>query len=218
MRKSVFVVVLTLASVVVTAPAKTKKKAGLPQMFCQARYIFVQTYEGAPDPEIAHQYPGDYDAAVGVQQRVQKWDRYVLVTEKQQADLVLVVWRERPEGSRLPGQPTQMPPVRMPQMPDPGTGTGTGQNPGNPLVRRGLYRGGLGGPDGTGVSHGGSGVGAYPPNDQLAVYQAQSDESLQTPLWKKSEKDGLKEPNMTLFGQLADAVDGGCSQATGSSQ
>ncbi|MGC2617447.1 MAG: hypothetical protein WA414_00310, partial [Acidobacteriaceae bacterium] len=121
MRKSVFVVVLTLATVVVTAPAKTKKKASLSQLLCQARYVSVETFEGAPDANLARQYPLDYDAAVGVQQRIQKWGRYTLVNENQQADLVLVVWRARPQGNRLPG-PTQMPPVRGPQIPDPGAG------------------------------------------------------------------------------------------------
>lgn len=214
MRKSVFVVLLALGSIVVTAPAKTKKKSSLSQLFCQAHYVYVQTYEGSPDATLARQYPLDYDAAIGVQQRIQRWGRYALVTENQQADLVFVVWRGRPQGNRLPGQPTQMPPVRAPQIPDPGTGTGTGNNPGNPQGKPGQDPGGMGGPDGVGVSHGGQGVATYPPNDQLAVYQPQGD----APLWKKSEKDGLKEPNMTLFGQLGEAVDDACSQATGSPQ
>jgi hypothetical protein len=77
---------------------------------------------------------------------------------------------------------------------------------------------GMGGPDGVGVSHGGQGVATYPPNDELAVYQPQSDESLQSSLWKKSEKDGLKDPNMTLFGDFADAVDEACVNTTGKSQ
>ena len=76
----------------------------------------------------------------------------------------------------------------------------------------------MGGPDGAGVSHGGPGFALYPPNDQLAVYQPQSDESLQGALWKKSGKDGLKEPEMTLFGDWADAVDEACATPTGSPQ
>jgi hypothetical protein len=222
MRKTVLVVLMAMGGVVATAPAKTKKEAELSKLFCQARYVYVETYEGDLNPEIARQYPVDYDAAVGVEQRIQGWGRYKLASGQQQADLVFVVWKARPEGNRLPGQPTQMPPVSVPQMPDPGTG----QNPRNPQGAPGQNPGGMpgqnpqgmpgqnpgGGPDGVGVSHGGPGVAVYPTNDQLAVYQA-GDESLGAQLWKKQEKDGLKEPRMTLFGELADAVDDACSDA-----
>jgi hypothetical protein len=211
MRKSVTCALVVLGGVVGTSPAKTRKEAPLPQLFCQGHYVYVQTYEGAPDAQIARAYPGDYDAAVGVQQRIASWDRYKLVYEQQQADLVFVVWKARPQGNRLPGQPTQMPPVTAPQIPDPGTGP----NPGNPQGRPGQAPGGMGTPDGVGVSHGGPGVAAYPVNDQLAVY-APDDASLLSPLWKKSEKDGLKTPRMTLFGDLADAVDDACANPTSS--
>lgn len=223
MRNSLLVVLLALAGVVVNAPAKTKKEAPLSKLFCQARYVYVQTYEGPPDIQIARQYPADYNAALGVEQRIRKWNRYTLSNEEQQADLVFVVWKTRPEGNRLPGQPTQMPPLSGPGMPDPGTGPtgpgGPGQNPGSPQGAPGQNPpgrnpGGMSGPNGVGVSNGGPGVGVYPMNDELAVYQPQSDESLHAPIWKKSEKDGLKEPNMTLFGQLADAVDDACSTGT----
>jgi hypothetical protein len=217
MRRSVVVVLVALGGVTVTAPAKAKKEAPLSRMFCQARYVYVETYEGAINPDIARQYPADYDAAVGVQQRIERWDRYKLAYEEQQADLVFVVWKARPEGNRLPGQPTQMRPVTMPQIPGTGTGPSPGQNPRNPQGTPGQTPGDTGGPDGAGISRGGPGVAVYPPNDQLAVYQPQGDGSLAAPLWKKTEKDGLKEPRMTLFGQLADAVDDACSNATGSS-
>jgi len=216
MRRAVVVVLLALGGAGLTAPARTKKESSLPKLFCQARYVYVQTYEGALSAELEREYPADYNAAIGVEQRIQNWDRYKLVAGNQQADLVFVVWKARPEGNRLPGQPTEMPPISTPPMPDPGAGPG--QNPRNPQGMPGQSPGGLGGPDEVGVSHGGPGVAVYPPNDQLAVYEPQSDESLDTPLWKKTEKDGLKEPRMTLFGKLADAVDDACSDATGSSK
>jgi len=122
--------------------------------------------------------PDDYKAAVGVQQRIEKWGRYTLVYQPQQADLVWVVWKERKGGNRLPGQPTQMPPVTMPQPSDPGTGPnpgGPGQ-PGAPGSPR-QNPGGIGGPDGVGTSNGGRGVGmVWPVNDQLAVYMPENDE------------------------------------------
>jgi hypothetical protein len=223
MRKIVIVVLLAMGGAVATAPAKTKKEPSLSKLFCHARFAYVETYEGDLNPNIARQYPSDYDAATGVEQRLQQWGRYSLTQTEQQADLVFVVWKARPEGNRLPGQPTQMPPISVPQIPDPGTGQtpgnpqGTpGQSPGNPRGTPGQPPGG--GPDGAGVSHGGPGAGVYPTNDQLAVYLPQSDENQQAPLWKKTEKDGLSEPRMTLFGELADAVDDACSDAGKGSQ
>ena len=215
MKKSM-VLLLVLGCAAGTAPAKTKKEAPLSQLFCHAQYVYVETYDGDLNPNVARQYPQDYDAVVGVQQRIQKWGRYTLVYGPQDADLVWVVWKERKGGNRLPGQPTQMPPVSMPQPSDPGTGQnpgGQGQ-PGAPGGPR-QNPGGIGGPDGVGISNGGPEVGmVWPANDQLAVYMPQSDESLQSPIWKKSEKDGLSEPDMPLFGKIADAVDDACSNST----
>ena len=224
MRNAVVVAGLVLFGVVGTAPAKTKKPASVSKLFCHAQYVYVQTYEGDPDSQTAREYPDDYNAAVGVQQRLQKWGRYKLVYEQQQADLVWVVWKQRKGGNRWPGQPSQAPPVIM--LPGPGNGPGqnpggVGPNPGGP----GQNPGGPGGtrqnpggisPDGGGVSNGGPGVGmVWPVNDQLAVYMPQSDESFEGAIWKKSEKDGLSEPDMPLFGKIADAVDDGCSDSTG---
>jgi hypothetical protein len=214
MRSAVLLGVLVLGGVVGTAPAKTKKEAPLSQLFCHAQYVYVETYEGDPDSQAAREYPDDYNAALGVQQRLQKWGRYRLVYEEQQADLVWVVWKQRKGGNRLPGQPTQMPPMSMP--PGPGTGPnpgGPGQNPGAPGGPR-QNPGGVG-PDGVGTSNGGPEVGmVWPVSDQLAVYMPQSDMNQQSPIWKKSEKDGLSEPDMPLFGKIADAVDDACSNST----
>jgi hypothetical protein len=217
MKKSVLLLAV-LECAAATAPARTKKEAPLSQLFCHARYVYVETVEGDPGVQVARQYPDDYNAAVGVQQRIEKWGKYTLVYQPQDADLVWVVWKERKGGNRLPGQPTQMPPVTMPQPSDPGTGPG--QNPGGPGQpgAPGSPRqnpGGIGGPDGAGTSNGGPGVGmVWPVNDQLAVYMPQNDESLQSALWKKSEKDGLSEPDMPLFGKIADAIDDACSSTT----
>jgi hypothetical protein len=214
MRKSALIVILLLAAgTVQTAPAKTKKKAQLSKLFCQARYVSVQTYEGDTTAEVGRAYPLDYNAAIGVQHRVQTWGRYVLVYPPQPADLVFVVWKEPQDGNRLPGQPTGIPPVSTPRMPDPGTRY-PGQTPGQPGQQPGQGPGGVDGPDGVGVSRGGPGIGGvWPVHDQLAVYLPWGDGEMSAPLWKKSEKDGLNEPDMKLFGKLADAVDDGCSDS-----
>ena len=90
---------------------------------------------------------------------------------------------------------------------------GVGQNPAGPGGTR-QNPGGIS-PDGVGTSNGGPEAGmVWPVNDQLAVYMPQSDESQESPIWKKSEKDGLSEPDMPLFGKIADAVDDACSTST----
>lgn len=223
MRKSVLVLVLIFGGVVGTAPAKAKKEAPLSKMFCHAQYVYVETYEG--DTLNRNVSQEDYDAAIAVQKRIQRWGRYMLVYEQQQADLVWVVWKERRGGSRLPGQPTGLPPIGSspgdnPNVPDPGTGGpqvgGRGQYPGGPQSGPGGQNpGGISdGPDGVGLGRSGGGAplgGAIvPPGDLLAVYMPPGDESLSSPIWKKSEKGGL-EPPMHLFAELADAVDDACS-------
>jgi hypothetical protein len=91
MRKSVLVLVLIFGGVVGTAPAKAKKEAPLSKMFCHAQYVYVETYEG--DTLNRNVSQEDYDAAIAVQKRIQRWGRYMLVYEQQQADLVWVVWK-----------------------------------------------------------------------------------------------------------------------------
>jgi hypothetical protein len=220
MRNGVLLVVVVLGGVAAAAPAKTKKEEVIPKLFCNAQYVSVQTYEGAPDVYLARDYPSDYDAAVGVQNRIEGWGRYRLVYASsitQSVDLIFVVWKERATGNRLPGQPTEMPPVGGPREPGPGTGA-PGQNPGQPGQPQRYPGQGPGvddGPGNVGVTQGGGpGVGGvFPVDDQLAVYTMFDDQHTSAPLWKHSLKDGLKEPNMPLFRKFADAVDDACSDS-----
>jgi hypothetical protein len=201
-----------------TAPAKTKKEEVIPKLFCNAQYVMVQTWEGAPDAYLAREYPSDYDAAVGVQNRIESWGRYrvLYASSTQPVDLIFVVWKERKTGSRLPGQPTEMPPESGPREPGSGTG-GAGQTPGQPgqPQRPGQIPGVDDGPGDVGVSHGGGpGIGGvFPVDDELAVYTSFDGQNMSAPLWKHSLKDGLKEPNMPLFRKFADAVDDACSDS-----
>lgn len=213
MRKGVLLAAVVLGGMAATAPAKTKKEAVIPKLFCNAQYVTVQTYEGDPDAWLARQYPSDYDAAIGVQNRIEHWGRYHMVYSPgaQSVDLIFVVWKERKTGNRLPGQPTEMPPMGGPR--EPGSG-GPGQNPGQPQ-RPGQGPGVDDGPGDVGVSHGGGpGIGGvFPVDDQLAVYTSFGDQNTSAPLWRYSLKDGLKEPNMPLFRKFADAVDDACSDS-----
>ncbi len=216
MRNSVVLAVLVLMAIIGTAPAKTKKKAPVPKVFCNATLVSVQTYEGDPTGWIQRDYPLDSNAAIGVENRLKQWGRYTVVYPPQPADLVFVVWKERAVGNRLPGQPSEMPPMGGPRGPESGPG-GAGQNPGQPgqPTRPGQSPGIDDGPGDIGIAHGGAqGVGGvFPADDQLAVYMSLGDGNMSTALWKHSEKDGLKEPKMPLFSELADAVDDACSDS-----
>ncbi len=222
MRNGVLVAVLMLtAGIVGTAPAKTKKDPVVPKLFCNARFVSVQTYEGDADAYASREYPADYEAAIGVRDRIQRWGRYTVVYPPQPVDLVFVVWKERKGGNRLPGQPTEIPPVGGPREPGPGagpgpgSGPGPGQNPGQPGPSRGPGQTpGIGddGPGDVGISSGGM-AGVFPVNDQLAVYTTFGDQTTSAPLWKHAQKDGLKEPDVPLFRKLADAIDDACSDS-----
>ncbi|HVT96430.1 MAG TPA: hypothetical protein VHE33_02920 [Acidobacteriaceae bacterium] len=220
MKWGIVLLVVVLGGIATTASAKKKKEEGLPKLFCNAQYVKVQTQEGDPTPSLAAEYPSDYNAAVGVENRIQHWGRYTVIDQPslQPVDLVFVVWKERKTGNRLPGQPTEMP-GGGPRRPGSGPG-GPGQYPGGP----GQYPGqppqgpgeapGIGGGPGDASGAPGPGVGImFPVDDQMAVYVTQGDGSLGAVLWRHSEKDGLKEPNMPLFRKFADAVDDACSDS-----
>lgn len=182
-------------------------------MFCNARSASVQTYEGNLDNlSLARQYPSDYNAAIGVQDRIQRWGRYIVLDPPDQIDLVFVVWKERDTGNRLPGQPTEMPPAAGGPREPGGPGQNPGQNPGQstwPGQGPGIGNGS--GSAGSGQRGGFEVGGMWPVDDQLAVYMPLGDGTMGTPLWRESQKDGLKEPKMPLFSKLADAVDDACS-------
>jgi hypothetical protein len=50
-------------------------------------------------------------------------------------------------------------------------------------------------------------------NDILAIYQRPSGEALKSPLWQRTEKDGLQGPKNALFEQVKTAVDASCRSA-----
>jgi hypothetical protein len=218
MKSSVLVLAGMLGGLAAVAPAKTKKQEVIPKLFCSAQYVSVSTYEGDPNVYLANEYPSDYDAALGVQNRLEKWGRYRVMYSPmaQPVDLIFVVWKQRKTGNRLPGQPTEMPPGG-PREPGSGPG-GPGQNPGQPgQPQESPGEGpGIGGGSGNagGFPDRGLAVGAVVPvDDQLTVHMTEGDGSLSAPLWKHSLKDGLKEPDMPLFREFADAVDDACSDS-----
>jgi hypothetical protein len=234
MRKSGMVALVVMGGVALTACAK-KKKDELPQLFCQAQFVYVQTYEGELGPAVAEDYPHDYDEAQALEQRLQDWRRYTLTMNRNEADLVFVVRAGRvangvnnnPYPMPVPNVPGSDPQAQVPITGNPGrVGVGGPAGQGGP----GMGGPGAGGPGGGGPGTGpgadgqvgpgmgpgmGRGMGGDvgPPNDWLAVYMKpgdQSEETLHAPIWEHSERDGLQGP-MPLFQKIKDAVESQCS-------
>lgn len=215
------VMLLVMGGAVATAPAKNKKDAQLPQLFCQARYVYVQTVNGDPlRPDVV---PEDRAAANALIAQLQGWKRYVVVTEPQRADLVWVVRTGRAATAGAGSSGGGMDPNGSAANQDP---TSMGANPGGPGTNRG---GGMNGPGGQGGLSGlggmspgdsvggstnnnrgaaGSTIGS--PDDILAIYQRPSGEPLSSPLWQRNQRNGLESPKMPLFEQIRTAVESAC--------
>jgi hypothetical protein len=209
------VVLVLMGAAVATAPAKNKKDAQLPQLFCQARYVYVQTVNGDPlRPDVV---PEDRTAANALIAQLQGWKRYQVVTEPQQADLVWVVRTGRAvslgAGNNGGGFGSNGGAANQ----DP---SGTITNPGGPNMSRG-GQGGLNGPGGMSPgdsmgagangNRGGAGSALGSPDDILAIYQRPNGEPLTSPLWQKTQHNGLESAKMPLFGQIRTAVDAACA-------
>jgi hypothetical protein len=87
------VAVLLLASVAWAAPkpAKTASQAvpPFPGTLVNARYVYVTSYDG--DQFNINLFPEDRQAISTVQDAMQKWGKFTLVYEPNQADIVLMV-------------------------------------------------------------------------------------------------------------------------------
>jgi hypothetical protein len=230
------VVLLVMGGAVTAAPAKNKKDAQLPPLFCQARNVFVQTANGDPQgPGVA---PGDRAAALALIAQLQNWKRYVIVTDPQQADLVWVVRAGRAAAPAAGNSGNNGA--------NSGVGSqdasGMGADPNGPGTSRGGQsglngpggpggpgaQGGLGGPGGAGSMNPGSpgdsmnqgasdnrGAGPAANNgsadDILAVFQRPNGGPLSSPLWQKNLRGGLESPKMPLFEQIRNAVETTCA-------
>ncbi len=163
--------------------AKDKKQPGVPAVFGQARYIYVEAVDGQEFDR--NLYPEDRMAIADVRDALEKWKRYTLTTEREQADLVIVVRKGR-EASADAG-------VSAGGVPSAGTG---GQFPGQPRT---------GGPaSGVGVQAGGE-VG--PPDDLFEVCQINANGKRGSPLWERSMPNGLTAPRVALLQQFKEAVE-----------
>lgn len=177
--------VLLLAFVPMLASARKKtSKPVVPAVFNQAQYVYVQAMDG--DEFNPNLLPEDRQAIADVMTAIQGWKRYVLVYQRSQADLVFVVRRGRLVTGRGSVGITRGP-ARLP-------GQGPGQQ-GAPIPQQG---------NGTVIGAGGE-VG--PPNDLLWVCTMDANGKLNSPLWSRTEKDGLDSPDVPLFKEFKRVVD-----------
>lgn len=163
---------LLLVPAVSTTQAKNKKPYKLPTMFDQARFVYVEAVDGQEfDPRLN---PDDRQAIADVDRAIDDWKRYVLTTQRNEADLIFVVRKGRLAEARFG---VQVGSRRQ--------GAG-GQPPGGPSAGNGAAAGGEVGP----------------PDDLLEVYIRNSDDTLGALLWRHTRADGLNLPDLALFKEL----------------
>jgi hypothetical protein len=192
---------LVLIPALATVQGKTKKPYKLPAVFNQARYVYVEAIDGGEfDPRLISD---DQQAIADVEKALRDWDRYVLTTRRDQADLVFVVRKGRladttVDVSRTTG-PQSSNGTQVGIGPQDCNGPQGGNGPQNAPGRPGCAAG-----PGVGVGVGGE---AGPPDDLLEVYATNPQGSLGTPLWMRTLSRGLDEPELRLFKQLKDQVE-----------
>lgn len=186
-----------------TAWAKSPKKAETTHILCPARYVYVATMDGdIMSPEVI---PEDRDAVSRVEDQLRDWKRLIEVYKPQESDVVLIVRTGRLATAKgaVGAHVGRVPPIGgNPATRDPSDAS---QGPDAPASRTNAPYGPVG--NGGWIGAGGD-VG--PPDDLLAVYQKPGDVNSQSPLWRKTEKDGLDGPAVPLFGQFRKDIDNTC--------
>lgn len=155
------------------------KKSDVPAVFQNAKFVYVQALDGdVLKPDL---FPEDRQAIYDVEDSLRAWKRYVIVLNREQADLVFVVRKGRlaavqPQVGVSTGPRTQ--PRQGPgQFPTQGTATEVG-------VR-------------TEVGE---------PDDMLRVF-VQTDGELKNLVWNRMMDGGLDAPAVQLMKQLQQAVE-----------
>ena len=178
--KSIAQVSLLIAAVAVLAipaVAQKKNKDEVSEAVTNARYAFVEAYDG---PEWNPRLTGeDRKAIADVERAVRSWGRYELVLRRSEAEVVLQVRKGRIADARVGGG------VSVDQVPThiefpPTTTTQTS-------------------------THGDAGAEVGPPDDLLFVYMVSGGE-LNAQMWHRTQKDGLNAPDLKLFQRFKDDV------------
>ena len=168
----------------VLAQQKTKKHNDVPAVFQNAHFIFVEAVDGdAIKPGL---YPADRQAIFDVQDGLRDWNRYVLATRREEADVILVVRKGRVASAQAHAGVSL--PSRLPPTGSPAPGRSPGQT---------------GDPDSVGTM---AEIG--PEHDILRVYLVGGDGGRTIgPLWTREMQDGLDAPSVVLLQQLRTAVE-----------
>ncbi len=172
--KTITLLLLLLPALAVSH-AKPKKPYKLPALFNQARFVYVEALDGQEfDPRLN---PDDVKAIGDLSDALYDWNRYVVVTRRDHADLIFVVRKGRLATTRVgvqAGAGPQGVPNTRPN--GPGYGTSVGEEVG-------------------------------PRDDLLEVYAPNPNEPRGTLLWEHTLHDGLNPPELALFKQLKDEVE-----------
>lgn len=156
-----------------------KKSEELPERLLNAKYIYVEAYDGdAFDPRLL---PEDRKAIVDVESAIQKWGHYQLTMRRSEAEIVIQIRKGRLASiqGRIAGSVGSVPTgVQFPPKGRTESGTTVG---------------------------GGAEVG--PPDDVLGVYEVDPQGKLSTLYWRRMAKNGLKPPKVELLQQFKDQVE-----------
>ncbi|MGA7339495.1 MAG: hypothetical protein WBE72_23805 [Terracidiphilus sp.] len=201
------VLLLMVLPACVLLRAKDKKQPSVPAAFNQAHTAYVEAVDGQQfDRDLD---PEDREAIADVQDLLQAWRRYKLVTQREDADIVFVVRKGRAAGRDGGLGPESGGPIG-------GSGPNGGMGPnGEPGGNGGMGpNGGLGangapfpgqprssGPAiAPGMDNGAS-------QDLFEVCQVNANGKLTRPLWVRTLEGGLNGPQVLLFRQFKDAVE-----------
>jgi hypothetical protein len=190
--------ILLLAAVPAFLVVQAKdKKPNVSPVFNSAHTIYVEAHNGQQFDRYLD--PEDRAAIADVQDLLQAWKRYKLVTQREDADIVIVVRKghgaANPDGSISPNDipnrgvdPNSAPNGMSNRNMDPNAGPIPGQQRANgPMMA--------------------PGIDSLATQDLFEVCQVNANGKLTRPIWSRSLEDGLRGPHVMLFQQFRDAVD-----------
>jgi hypothetical protein len=165
------------------------KKPSVPEVFGRAHTAHVEAVDGQQFDRGLD--PDEREAIADVQDALQAWKRYRLVTQREDADIVFVVRKGgvmARDGTGDQTNPNQIPTSGRPGM---GGGPMGGARDPGPVAWPGST-----GPGGGLVTE-----------DLLEVRLVNADGKLTSPVWARAHEEGLNGPQVMLFKLLRDEVD-----------
>jgi hypothetical protein len=184
-----FVMGVMLTAMLNVAQAKPKKNAPVSAAFQNARFVYVQAEDG--DVMRPGLYPADRKAILDVEDGIRDWSRYVVTTQREHADLVVVVRKGRTASAQGNVGVAVGPPSR------PGSqGAGLGQGQGRDPSLTG----------GEGDSIGGRAE-LGPSDDSMRIFMLTPEGKRMGPIWMREMTNGLDGPSVMLLQQLKEEVE-----------